>query len=263
MSNQRHYRPVLKCKAGDMWALANLKPTSRSILVPVIELVPPSAAKTEEQKLTESVKLIETCWGQDLFFGELIWRQLLPELPSNRHIVTAFFDKCRQRGMSAVPVTSATRNQPFQEAIRSVLQADHRGLMLRFSPDSLEGEIPAQRLIDALLRFFDIVPSEVDLMFDFGSVIGVGSGLLVNSARTAIGALPYVHEWRTLTLTAGSFPATLASLPQHAWTRLPPKNGWLGGPFAADRTSSGYRSMEITQSAIRNFHQAEPPTRRT
>jgi hypothetical protein len=52
-SNQTPYVPVLKCKRGEFWSLANLRPGSLDRIVPLMEVVKPPMPKPGSPPKTE------------------------------------------------------------------------------------------------------------------------------------------------------------------------------------------------------------------
>ena len=69
MFDHRHYVPILKAKAGECWALSNLKSPTRNIITPVIELVKHDQKKTTfEDDLTKKIASLYKSWSRPFFF---------------------------------------------------------------------------------------------------------------------------------------------------------------------------------------------------
>jgi hypothetical protein len=217
----KHYVPILKCKAGDLWSLGNLKPATTAMVTPLVEIVPPSQNQSEQQRLQQSAARILQWWGTKTLFVDLIWRQAALQLPGGPHVVTEFFDLARAQGVVAIPVTALDRDPAFQAAVAGVIAQDNRGVAVRLAAQFFNNPPNLSAALAGLLAVLKTTRNQVDLIVDFGSIGQAASGLLPVMINAAIGLIPNINDWRTLTVASGSFPASVTVLSQSTWNTLP------------------------------------------
>ena len=226
MFSHKHYVPVLKCKGGDLWSLANIKVESKPHITPVIEMVPPSEKATEVEQLRKSVASVQNRWGSRPFFADLLWRKDIPVTPTG-HIVDVFHDFARARGLAAIPVTSPDRSPSYQSAVRRAVASDGRGIAIRLTPRHLGNSQKSAQVLAAMTTLFGVEPSKMDLLLDFGHIAAVPADLVPTLMTSAVASIPTLPSWRTLTVISGSFPASVSSLNQGIWNILP-RVEWIG-----------------------------------
>ncbi len=229
MFGYKHYVPILKGKKGDFWSLQHAKSLTGDVVTPLIEVVPPTAKSTEAKHLTQTAQMLAGSRQHRRSFVDLKWRDNAPFVSPGSHVVDHFFAETRSRSTPAIPVTSLLRSPAFQTAVQRVVAIDQRGMALRLELDRMELGASELSAIDRLLTFMHIVPTDADLILDFGSVFTTPSALLAQNARSAMLLLPHLTAWRTLTVAAGSFPESVTVLPQATWSKLPRKEwtAWL------------------------------------
>jgi hypothetical protein len=126
MTDHRHYVPILKGKTAEFWALQHLKPESRPLVTPLIEVVPPGT-KNEAKHLRDSATRLAQAWGGDRLFVDLRWRMQVPPAASGATPTSYFFHQTRLRDLAVVPVTAPGRPDHYQEAVRHAVQEGGRG----------------------------------------------------------------------------------------------------------------------------------------
>lgn len=224
MTSYRHYIPILKCKGGDLWALEHLKDASKEKVTPLIEPMPPKSGASAQDKVADAATKIGRKWASRPFFADLVWLENADPLANGKHVATEFFEKCSAKELKPIPVTSPDRKPIFQEAVFGA--ADPYGLMLRLLPRHFNDETALARAIDATMTRSGLRPQNIDLLIDFQAVSGQASGLLPQLIRAAIMVLPHSGEWRSLSVAASSFPATLSGFRQNDWNPQP-RTEWI------------------------------------
>jgi hypothetical protein len=212
-----HYVPLLKGKAGEFDALRHTAPATRGRLTPLIEVVEEPWDWDDdvpriplEDHLERTVSRLADAWGgEEELFVELRW--LDPDARTTRgsHPVEAFFTRARGR-LEAIPVTQLGRDADHQAAITDVVAADARGLCLRLDNDDLLDLPATAQNIDDLLATVALAVEDVDLVVDLGPVDPGHAAPVQIAAGAVLPALPYLADWRTLTLASGAFPENLS-----------------------------------------------------
>jgi len=125
MFDYRHYVPILKAKAGECWALNNLKSPTKKLITPVIELVRHDQKKTTfEDDLKKKIASLEKSWGRPFYFDvrHVAPKNGFPEASA----ISAAFKQIRKQEMHGIPVTKLGYSQQFQEAVREIVAARQR-----------------------------------------------------------------------------------------------------------------------------------------
>ena len=160
--------------------------------------------------------------------------------------------------VNAVPVTSPFFAQPYQQAIRSVITTDGRGVMFRIPANFFNNpqNFPA---IDNLATVLGVARDQVDILIDLQyrpdllSVQQVG--------EFCLNSLPLVNEWRTVTLASGSFSESTSNQPTGQWI---PSIGTIrsSNNVSQQRTASQLRLPSYGDYGIRcgGKHQVIPNT---
>lgn len=224
----KHHVFIAKLKRGEVWALNQLRLTTKTNLTPLFEMWPPNPAtitkpaKTLTQHTTDLAQLLATEWTGLPCYLDTLYLQA-NGVPSPQAADTVFAI-ARAAQIYAVPVTSPFFLQPFQQAIRNVIATDGRGVMFRIPANFFANpqNIPA---LDALATFLAVARSKVDILID----LGYRSDLLSVQQIGAfcLNSVPSVNDWRTVTLASGSFPDTISNQPTGQWLPFD-RNDWLG-----------------------------------
>ena len=221
MFDHKHYVPIIKSKAGELWALRHLSESARKVTTPLLEILDHNSHAIP----VHAANLFETlvgAWGTEspLFVDT---HYLGIETQPEARAFSDCFAAARRQGVKAIPVTSLGRSQAYQQAVLQVIQADQRGVAIRLEvPDFVDPDT----LIDALSRLlslFGVRPRQVDIIIDYGARIQESE--IVQLTRFHLGDLPQITHWRTLTVAAGSFPASLIDLTQNNWHQVL-RNEW-------------------------------------
>lgn len=226
--SHKHHVFIAKLKRGEVWALNQLSQAAKVAVTPLFEMWPPKPptqtkpGKTLVQHTTDLMQLLATEWtGLPCYLDTLYLP--LGGVPSPQSAQTVFAI-ARAAQINAVPVTSPFFTQPYQQAIRSIITTDGRGVMFRIPANFFNSpqNIPA---IDNLATFLGVARDQIDILIDLQyrpdllSVQQVGEFCLNN--------LALMNQWRTVTLASGCFPESISNQPIGQWITFD-RNDWLG-----------------------------------
>ncbi len=179
-------------------------------------------AKTMAAHATDLLQVVRDEWGKLPFFMDTGYVLLggIPSAPSAR----TFFDIARSMQLMSVPVTSIKNAPAYQQEIRNAIAQDHRGVMIRLLPGDMEDHGLAQYL-GALLGVLGVEATETDILIDLE--YRREQVVVQQLGAWAISALPSLQSWRTVTLAAGCFPASISDMVSGVWLPVP-RVDWLG-----------------------------------
>jgi len=202
-----HYVPILKAKQGEIGALTELDESRRYEITPLIEIPPHSTGtKPLSRHIADTMAKLVTAWGPHRFWLDL---NLLPTAPVEQRAPLAIaLDVARAEQVPVVPVVNLASDDRYVRAVAEAVVADRNGVCIRVdmrSPHSL-----ADRL-QSLMAVLEVEPVEVDLVLDFGHMLPGQAGTLSLAAAAVLGALPFVDQWRTLTVAGTAAPIDVSA----------------------------------------------------
>jgi hypothetical protein len=250
--NHKHHIFIAKLKRGEVWALNQLSIQAKTAVTPLFELWPPNPAtptkpaKPFGQHINDLMQLLATEWtGLPAYLDTLY----LPTggVPSPQ-AAQAVFASARTAQVNAVPVTSPFFSQPFQQAIGNVIATDGRGVMFRVPANFFNNpqNIPA---LDNLATVLGVARNQVDILID----LQYRPDLLAVQQIGAfcLNSVPFINDWRTVTLASGCFPDSISNQPTGQWLPFDRNdwNGWQG--ILQQRTASQLRLPSYGDYGVR------------
>lgn len=228
MFSAKHYVPILKFKEGEHAALGLLRPPAMDGITPLFELPPISAHNrvSLDKHLASFGKKLARNWKprRPLFIdGHLIANEGL--MADNRHPLVFAFDDARDSDVTAIPVTGLRRDAAYQGAVRQIVQADDLGVCIRLESEDL-GASDVRNRLDNLLQYLGVSRADADIILDLQVIPTGQAASFVAAARGFVNGLPYVTEWRTLTVSATAFPPNLSSIRPNS-VELKVREEWL------------------------------------
>jgi hypothetical protein len=238
MFDSSHYVPVLKSKAGELSALADLTAETRDGMTPLLEVTAEKKnLKTgERQPLEEHVAKISDkisrAWptSAPIFVDFVV--DPTRQLANGRTISEELFARLREN-VGFVPVTKLGASIVHQDSVRDAIRADRRGVCVRIDDeDFLQTRTLRARLHD-LMRFLRVQEADVDLVLDLKDVEATHVAAAALTARAVLELLR-VSGFRTLTLVSAAFPHDLGGCKRNSTTRIERADWRLWQTLAAD-----------------------------
>lgn len=209
-----HYVPVLRSKEGELHALERLTDTDRGMITPMIELIPSvfRGRVVNRVKLPDpepatvlhkhAKKFLKSC-KYEPFFLDLQHLEGMISNVSGMHPLAYVGKYCCDFRLKMIPVTGLTRSDDFQAAVRNSIHRDRRGTCIRLHWQQVKNRDLRSELSQLLGRL-GVSRADADLMIDYGAELSKApptSELLLE--------VPHLDEWRTLTVSTGTFPKDL------------------------------------------------------
>jgi Beta protein len=210
--DQHHYVPILLSKRGERRAISELPLAVKAAMTPLF-VIPPvdwdfeaeAPAKSVGSHIAKQPTDLKTAWGTRRAFVDLMFIEDGP-LVNMQHPLVWLTEMANAIGLPLVPVTGVDRSTPYLQAVTDVIARDGRGMCLRLAPE--EWPVGTRRLsdLDSLLVQLGIDPADTDLVLDVGDAVALSPGLTLTAVSAELAALPYINEWRSITVTASAFP---------------------------------------------------------
>jgi hypothetical protein len=233
--SQKHHIFIAKAKRGELWALNHLSVAARATITPLFEMWPPAPPrkpkpgttapkpKTLTAHATDLLQTIRDEWGALPLFLDTRYVPLggIPAPSSAKTI----FDIARTMQLAAVPVTAITFAPTYQEEIRDAIAKDGRGVMFRLFITDFINPILLGQYLTALLNVLKVKSGEVDILIDLE--FKRNQVEVQQLGGSAISVLPFLSDWRTVTLASGCFPASISNAESGVWFPVL-RVDWLG-----------------------------------
>jgi hypothetical protein len=226
----RHHVFIAKLKSGEVWAVNQLKLQTKPAITPLFEMWPPTGTKKKPAKslashTTDLMKTLAAEWaGLPCYIDTKYLRAAGVPSPASAQTV---FDIARNENAIAIPVTSPLYGQAFQQVIRTVIATDGRGVMFRLPVAFFEDLQNLPGYLTGLCGALGVQRNQVDILIDLEHRPNVVEVRTIGAA--CLNALPFVTDWRTITLASGCFPASISDEPTGHWLQFSRSdwNGWL------------------------------------
>lgn len=218
MFNENHYVPIVRWKRGEQSALFELDSKIKDIMSPLIEIPPidwdfenECPKKTIDDHLKNIAVQLKTNWNHpNSIFIDAIQICLDDDdvMENGEHPLEYIFRILSNEKISAIPVTSKERGSNYQDAVRKIKNIYKTGFAIRLYDEDFDD---INSTLSSITNRFSTNPNEIDLILDYKYIdpklpIGRMSKLISGSLIS----LPSIMKWRTLTLTATSFPENLS-----------------------------------------------------
>jgi hypothetical protein len=216
----KHYVPILKTKGGERWALSYLKSQTIEHVSPLLEFHP-HKTKPLATHLEETCEGLEAAWGNEReVFLDTLWLHLgkktnLSQKETGDATTIKSSLDCARTHIKAVPVVRLSYGKASRKEIRSAIEEDGRGFLLRIRPSELAHE----GRVEEVLNDLGVTPNTGHLLLDY-------RGLPMN-LESDVPKIPYLKQWRTFSSAAGVFPRSLTGLSLNKWYKIP-REDWEG-----------------------------------
>ena len=216
--SSRHYVPVLKLKRGEKQALSHISPGLRPYVVPLLEVVERKQAPTVDKHLTTGFRDLATSL-QGYSRCLLDVREIEPDGISGANEA---FDRALTAGIQFTPVTGISRAADVPPAIGL---SNARGVGIRLTRQEFEKHLIPNDL-NRFLSAYGLTPDRVDLIVDLGSIDTLITAGAIALTQAFLAVVPNKSQWRTLTVTASSFPISMGVVNRNSSGRVE-RSDWL------------------------------------
>lgn len=198
------YVPVLKCKQGELGALAWVPPTERTRLAPLMEVrdglkqAGPLAAAWPDP---DNVLFVHPLNVDD--HDDADWEVIVDDL----------LNALRQAGVPLVPVATTDDSTGVVAVLAAACLQDRRGAAIRLDGEATALAPPAALAseIGNLLAGLGISEAECDLVVDLG-LVHDGLVARVTTAEAALRSAPNLGAWRNVILALSAFPESVGDV---------------------------------------------------
>ena len=211
-----HYVPMLKVKLGEKAALGRIAPNLKARITPLLQIVERTDKNLAAHLNTAFKGLAPNLTGYSRCFIDAC--ELEPDGPAG---AMAVFQQAAALGIGFTPVTGVSRVADVAPALAHA----QSGLALRMSRDEFEAGNLSQR-VNAFLSTHALSPDKIDAIVDLGAVDDMIPEGIAAFAHVFLAEIPHHESWRTLTLSACSFPMSMGIVDRHSH-ELVERGDWL------------------------------------
>ena len=245
MFGHQHYVPILKWRQGEYQALFRLTPSVKSWITPLFEIPTEGwdfeneePLKTLDEHLGKFGDRLKAKWGDPVCFVDSCYLDGDAVVASGVHHLEHIFNLARAAGTSPIPVTGLGRHPDYNAAVQAIVKVDARGACLRLSADDFDANLGAN--IDAIVAQIGVAIRECDLVIDLAETVSQSDGATALVWLALMQQLPYINDWRTLTIAGTAFPASLSSS-KYRPSGTAPRFEWTGYKALLPKLPKGSR----------------------
>lgn len=244
------YMPILKAKLGEFLAWRNSKIAVRSLTQPIFEIVP---NRDPASNLNTFVRRVSSNWPQ----GKVV---TVDTSALDQSVVNGSADKptmwiarvLRDHDIPVRPVVYLDDNADVLIDAAAIHQLHRHGICLRVRPTSKDPlVVTSSTTIPRHLMAIGFVPSDIDLLIDFQYVDNVQA--IAPIATKIIQWAAATGNWKSVTVAAGAFPASISHLPAGTHTPLARHDASLWRNLVADDNlpiQLNYGDYGVTHPAV-------------
>ena len=211
-----HYIPILKVKRGEKAALTLVAKPLQKRITPLLEIVQRTDKHLNEHLETAFKGLSNAVQPYPRCFLDA--RELEPDGTAGARSV---FWRAREEGIVFTPVTGVSRSVDVKPA----KEFSTNGLALRLTiADYESGRL--RQMTEAFLSREDLSPPNIDLFIDLTSTTDLICDGIARLSKGILADVPFLQKWRTLTLSACSFPKSMGVVGKNSY-ELVQREEWI------------------------------------
>lgn len=214
MSNNIRYVPILKGRSGEFNALAEIADTTRSGIVPLVEIVPRGDAQSfpdVRSSAEHGTDQLGKSWGACTVLIDCGFLDTGSDA-GDGGVVAIACRRAEQWKVAAIPVLRLDDPALARQDVAALHSEFDRGVCVRLAGDDLDEDgADIDDAVGVLLAECGLGQRQADLLIDAGPV---GSDLSARAFARMIGGLIRdlvdLDGWRSITVSSGAFPADLS-----------------------------------------------------
>lgn len=209
------YTPIVKGKANDLKAVANLTSGSKSAIKPLIELLP----VPKEIKLEAHLDKFADNLTKHLPAGEAFvdFYGLLPGsvTENGENAVAAGFRELEGRGRLVTPTYGFERDDAVWPILRKVVKQMNHGFCFRVDIDDLDDQAE-DTWLELIERTSELklTPLTTDLLIDLRDIRDLDRGNLKDLVLDFLAYKPTANKYRSIILAGSSALKTVTDIPK-------------------------------------------------
>jgi len=204
-----NYVPILKAKEGELIALRHLSSQTKDNLTPLIELQSRETSALLERTLNQ----IRRGWTPALpLLIDVDKDYLTNSTASAIDNLRNSFAALSAHGFKVIPVTGLRRPTSFNNMISDVMNETDNGICIRLQSLDWQDVSSLENRLRDYVQSIPLQLSQVDLVLDYRTFLPSDLGTVITSAMTAINSIGNIRRYRSLIMTATTFP--YQSIPQ-------------------------------------------------
>lgn len=204
------YRPMLRWKRGEQTALAKIADEDKGVVWPVLTIAghaydPLGGDGVDpafDARIAQDAARLRDAWTGHKVAVDLSAVDPEAKCDGHLHPIKSFFGAL-DGAVDARPVLRPRGDSRLVEAVAGLGVPP----TFRLTPDDL-GLPDTEKVLRGHLAACRVAPGDCDAVVDLGH--GATAGRTLITARGALSILPFMEEWASVTLAAGSFPENLA-----------------------------------------------------
>lgn len=211
-----HYYPQLKWKPAEYESLMQLEQATIDGLTPIIT-IPDIDWDYENECYKKSLSSYLSNFGANLASSWSENRPILLDVKyldahgtHRHHPLDVCIQDARANGKEIIPVVSPVSSPNYIHAMKRNLT---NGIAVSISPQTWH-------LFSQLISQFDLHPSFIDVIIDFGDIQNASNDLkqlALNEFNSLVGQA----HWRSLIISSTAYPTSQAGIPQHQIHHIP------------------------------------------
>ena len=214
------YLPGLKAKRGEFSALANLSPTAKSRILPLVDVLPvpwnfrtSTPTKALEKHLDDIAGKTLKSWGADQeLLVDLFDLPLSERTSVGTHPVLHLFGSLHRSGVSAIPVTGLERDDDYNDAIKQAVTWSKGALAIRLLVEDIALPAKTSLPLSKLVSKVGADPARSYVLLDFRGLREDEVAVATQRAIASLRSLARLAKWKRTAILGSGMPDSLSSI---------------------------------------------------
>jgi hypothetical protein len=203
--------------------------------------------------VAKTVEYVLKCWRQSPIFVDC-WHLDSTKI-NQASMLQELGEQSQKERLPIIPVTGLSRHKSYQTVVAQLSSTSNRGACIRLIRQDLLVPNLSEK-IDGILSELNLQPEQTDLLLDLQRI---EESTILDYSRVCE-SLPYLLDWRSLTVSSGAFPKDLSELEpnrQHQLKRV----DWLTWQEQVVTAPPLKRRPSFSDYTIQHPIYSEPPER--
>ena len=237
------YYPILKTKRGELFALSELRDSSKEITIPLFEMTLPNKDWSENDRefvkdvdthVSQTIESITEKWSR-IFFIDFDKFEVLNRCQDMKFLETIFKNS---KGMLALDLFNNNPIKHYQQFITEEV-------LLRIHVNKIDDEEALPEIVKQFCEEYELEREQIYLLLDFGDIANLDEKRVRREAR-AILPLIYDSDCKGVIISGCSFPSDLSIAKKNNISRFPRSEYKIWNVLEAKNNGLSYSDYTVT-----------------
>lgn len=225
MNKLNNYIPIMSPKLGELKAIKTLSENALKDFTPLFDVHRPPIAGGKRKTIDEHIKKIiiniEKYLINKIFIVDYSLIDLNLRMDDDTHPLQYLLNQLTSKNINFIPTVGIDRDQAYLSVIKEFVSKNpNNPICLRLLRDDIDSSEQANVEINQIMSYLKLNPKNCDLLIDCKYIEQNQIESIIDSLSELNEAITFMN-WRSLILTASSFPLDMTGIPPDSHISIP------------------------------------------